>query len=228
MTPGEPSPWGPRSPGPSPDPYVEGYAGPWAAVPGAPQPSAPWGTPPPPWSTHVTDAQLRSLPPPVAVPGRPTTAYGQRPGVIALAVTLAVTGSMLWVCGLSLFLVVALALTQQLSPFGNEGYVFHVLDEAVLRMGDGLWVPLYGFPVASVVTGFLLLVGRPWTRLAHTAVGVASLAWAGWWLRDSLLGWFVVAVYVGTAVAVLWVPSVGRWYATRPARRRESTVALSG
>jgi uncharacterized membrane protein YjdF len=82
-------------------------------------------------------------------------------------------------------------------------------------MGDGLWVPLYGFPVASVVTGFLLLNRRPWTRVAHSAVGVASLGWAAWWLRDSLLGWLVVALYVGTAVAVLWVPSVGRWYAGR-------------
>jgi hypothetical protein len=37
-------------------------------------------------------------------------------------------------------------------------------------------------------------------------------------LRESLLTWLVVVVYVGTAVAVLWVPAVGRWYAARPHR----------
>ena len=118
-------------------------------------------------------------------------------------------------CGLSLFGVVALAGTDAMSSVGDDGVVFHTLDQFVLRMGDGLWVPLYGFPVASVVTGFLLLSGRPWARVAHSAVGVASLGWAGWWLRDSLLAWVVVALYVGISVAVLWAPSVGRWYASR-------------
>jgi hypothetical protein len=93
-------------------------------------------------------------------------------------------------------------------------------------MGDGLWVPLYGFPVASVVTGFLLLSARPWVRLAHSAVGVASLGWAGWWLRDSPVAWVVVALYVGISVAVLWAPSVGRWYESR-ARPRAGGVELN-
>ena len=136
--------------------------------------------------------------------------------MIGLAVTLAVTASLLWVCGLSLFLLVALAGTQAMSPVGEDGYVFHTLDEVLLRMSDGLWLPLYGFPVASVVTAFLLLARRPWARLVHSGVGVASLGWAGWWLRDSLLAWVVVVVYVGAAVAVLWTPAVGRWYAGRP------------
>ena len=73
---------------------------------------------------------------------------------------------------LSLFLLLAVAGTRALGPAGDDGVVFHLLDEAVLRMGDGLWVPLYGFPVASVVTGFCLLARRPWTRIAHTVLGV--------------------------------------------------------
>ncbi|RYZ27832.1 MAG: hypothetical protein EOP01_07210 [Propionibacteriaceae bacterium] len=133
--------------------------------------------------------------------------------------TLAVTASLLWVTGLSLFGVVALAGTDAMASAGDDGVVFHTLDQFVLRMGDGLWVPLYGFPVASIVTGFLLLTGRPWARVVHSVVGVATLGWAGWWLRDSLLAWVCVAVYVGLSVAVLWAPSVGRWYASRSGPR---------
>ena len=201
MAAGEISPWAPGASVPSADPYVGSYAGPWMPAPPVP----------------VTDEQLRGLPPPVPGPSwpGPPGVVDQRPALVGLAVTLAVTASLLWVCGLSLFGVVALAGIDEMSPVGDDGVVFHTLDQFVLRMGDGLWVPLYGFPVASVVTGFLLLTRRPWTRIAHSVVGVASLGWAAWWLRDSLLGWVVVALYVGTAVAVLWAPSVSRWYAGR-------------
>lgn len=210
MASGELSPWAPGAPHPSADPYAGSYVG-------------PWGPPP------VTDEVLQQLPPPVAgAPWSPSApAADQRPAVVGLAVTLAVTGSLLWVCGLSLFGLVALAGIQAMSPVGEDGVVFHTLDEFVLRMGDGLWVPLYGFPVAAIVTGFMLLARRPWARIAHSAVGVASLAWAAWWLRDSLLTWVVVTVYVGTAVAVLWAPSVGRWYASRPGRPRPVDYSLS-
>ena len=147
--------------------------------------------------------------------------------MVGLAVTLAVTGSLLWICGLSLFLLVAAAGTRALGPAGDDGVLFHLLDDAVLRMGDGLWVPLYGFPATSLVTGFCLLVRRPWTRIAHTAVGAAALGWSAWWLSDSLLMWFVVALYVGVAVAVLWIPSANHWYA-RPGRRPPTGVQLNG
>lgn len=220
MTTGELSPWAPGSPNPplGPDAGSTGgtYRGPWQPPSG---PSPTWG-PAPGWTDQPgpSDHELAQLPPPLvgAPPGPPQV--DQRPAVVGLAVTLAVTASLLWVCGLSLFLLVAVAATQAMSPTGADGYVFHTLDEAVLRMGDGLWVPLYGFPVASLVSGFLLLARRPWTRLAHTAVAVAALGWAAWWLRESLLVWVVVLVYVGTAVAVTWAPSVSRWYARRPRR----------
>lgn len=216
MASGEISPWAQGPPDPAADPYAGSYHGPWG-------PAAPVVPP-------VTDDQLRRLPPPLVgpAPSVPGLVADQRPAVIGLAVTLAVAGSLLWVCALSLFGLVALAGTQAMSPVGDDGVVFHTLDEFVLRMGDGLWVPLYGFPVASIVTGFLLLARRPWARLVHSAIGVASLGWAAWWLGDSLLTWVVVAVYVGTAVAVLWTPAVGRWYATRPGRSRPSRSQLYG
>lgn len=205
MASGELSPWAPgASSQPSTDPYTGSYHGPWGPAQDAPPP--------------VTDELLRRLPPPGAGPVRSVAAPAgdQRPALVGLAVTLAVTASLLWACGLSLFAVVALAGTQAMSAAGEEGVVFHTLDQFVLRMGDGLWVPLFGFPVASIVTAFLLLSRRSWTRVAHSVVGVGSLAWAGWWLRDSLLAWAAVAVYVVMSVAVLWAPSVGRWFAGRP------------
>jgi hypothetical protein len=216
VTTGEASPWGPGSSTTPGTPYPASYDGQWRPGPPA---GPPYWVPPSSWTAPpvVTDAQLRQLPPPVAPPPGPALA-DQRPAVIGLAVTLAVTASLLWVSGLSLFLLVAAAGTRALAPTGEDGVVFHLLDEVVLRMEDGLWVPLYGFPVASIVTGFCLLSRRPWARLAHSAVGVLSLGWAAWWLRESLLTWLVVVVYVGTAVAVLWVPAVGRWYAARPHR----------
>lgn len=212
MASGELSPWAPGgSPQPAGDPYAAAYHGPWG---------------PPVGPAPLPDDVLRQLPPPATGPVPPPGTV-QRPALVALAVTLAVTASLMWVCGLSLFGVVALAGTDAMSAVGDDGVVFHTLDQFVLRMGDGLWVPLYGFPVASIATGFLLLTGRPWARVAHSAVGVASLGWAGWWLRDSLLAWVAVAVYVGVSVAVLWAPSVGRWYASRP-RPRPARLELNG
>jgi hypothetical protein len=228
---GELSPWSAGSSPPSPNPYQGSYDGPWGPAPTGPPG---WPSTPPPWpagaSGPVSDEQLRRLPPPVPGPSwsAPARTGDQRPAVVALAVTLAVTGALVWVCALSLVGLVALVATRTMARNGDVGVVFHALDELVLRMGDGLWVPLYGFPVASIVTAFLLLGRRPWSRIAHSAVGLVALGWAAWWLRDSLLTWVVVAVYVATAVAVLWTPAVGRWYATRPARSRPSGHQLHG
>jgi hypothetical protein len=227
---GELSPWAQGAGQPPADPYQGSYDGPWMPAPTA---ATGWaGAPPPgtPGAGPVTDELLRRLPPPGPGPSwsasRPVG--DQRPVVVGLAVTLAVTGSLLWLCGLSLFGLVALAGTQSMSRAGEDGVVFHTLDEFVLRMGDGLWVPLYGFPVASLVTAFLLLSRRPWSRVAHSAVGVASLGWAGWWLRDSLLTWVVAVVYVGSSVAVLWTPAAGRWLAARSGRARRAHDRLDG
>ncbi len=242
MAAGELSPWaaGPVAPTgpPSGQPTGASYAGPW--VPSSTPPTyggygdvnpgqrGLYGGNLPPvvgaWAPRpLTDAELHRLPPPMV-----RAPADQRPAVIGLAVTLAVTAALLWVCALSLMWLVALAGTQAISPVSDDGYVFHTLDQFVLRMSDGLWVPLYGFPVASVVTGFLLLSRRPWARVAHSVLGVATLGWVGWWLRGSPLAWGVVTVYVGLSVAVLWAPSVGRWYADRPRRSRPGRQQLNG
>ena len=59
----------------------------------------------------LTNAQLRQLPPP-----SPPTAHGdaqpghyQRPAAITIAATLAVTGSLQWICGLTVLWLVLLA-----------------------------------------------------------------------------------------------------------------------
>ncbi len=209
---GPPIPYGAQPPGP---PYWGPSAPPY---PGA----QPGGTGPYP----VTDEQLRRLPPPsyppsVSVPGPGAASvagvYGraERPVVIGLATTLAVTASLLWLAGLTLGWAVAAAASEALLRSGDTGVTFHVLDSFADRMLDGLAVPLLLFPLASLVTGFLLLKRRPWTRLVHSGVGVLALAWAGWWLRHSLLEWGSVALYVGVAVGVLWTPAASRWYARR-------------
>ena len=182
----------------------------------------------------MSDAQLRQLPPP-AYPGpsrypvpawrpAPTSTWSspaaprdQRPVVVGLATTLAVTASLLWISGLSLGWLVAAAASGELYRSGETGLVFHTLRSFSDRMLDGLAIPLYVFPVASLVTGFLLLRRRGWTRVLHTVVGLLALSWSAWWLQHSLLQWGGIALYVGIAVAVLWTPAANRWYARPPA-----------
>jgi hypothetical protein len=188
---------------------------------------------PPPSYTPVpgpTDEQLRRLPPPpvapwpVAPPPRPLE---QRPAVVALATTLAVTASLLWVCALSLGWLVAVAGTDALDRSGSDGVAFHLLDGFTARLLDGLWVPLYLFPLTSLVTGFLLLLRRPWAPVLHTAVGLLALAWSAWWLRDALGQWMTLVVYVGVAVAVLWTPAARRWYRSSGQRGTSATVSAA-
>ena len=183
---------------------------------GAPQFQAPLAAGPRPVPAEV----LRALPPPLAAPVGPPVLPApagppQRPAVIALACTLAVMGSLQWICGLSLLWVTATVGTGAFAEVNDNGAVFHILNRFAYRMLDGLAVPLYLFPLASVVTGFLILSRRPWTRVVHTAVGVLALAWAAWWLQDSLLWWFSAAWYVAVACVVLWTPSASAWYRWR-------------
>lgn len=216
-----------RAPQVSGPPYAgPSFTGPDFAAPGftpvppptRASPPGPGFPPTPGWAAGsgagLTDEQLLRLPPPSAYPAgpQPVPLRLQRPAVVGLATTLAVTASLLWVCGLSLAWVVAVGATDALGRSGSEGALFHLLDRFRDRMLDGLAVPLFLFPATSVVTAFLLLTGRPWSRLLHTGVGVLALAWSAWWLRTSLLEWSTVALYVGVAVAVLWTPAANRWY----------------
>ena len=165
----------------------------------------------------------------MAVPGQPgwpgaagAWQHGQlqrqlpaRPAVIALACTLAVVASLQWICGLTLAWITATTTTSTFAELGDNGAIFHILNRFNYRMLDGLAVPLFGFPLLSLVTGFLILARRPWTRLLHTLVGVAALAWAAWWLHDNLLWWFSAAWYVVVACLVLWTPGATAWYRWR-------------
>ena len=162
---------------------------------------------------------LRALPAPTVpgptVPGPAPVGPPQRPAVIALGSTLAVLGSLQWICALSLLWVTATVGTGAFAEVNDNGAVFHILNRFSYRMLDGLAVPLYLFPLASLVTGFLVLTRRPWTRAVHTAVGVVALAWAAWWLREDLLWWFSAAWYVVVACLVLWTPAATAWYRWR-------------
>jgi hypothetical protein len=166
---------------------------------------------------QITDAQLRQLPPPSAPAWNGTAQPGQlpRPAGITIAATLAVTGSLQWICGLSFAWLAAIAGADTLGQSGTEGAVFHVLHRFDLRMTDGLALPLYLFPLAAMLTGFLILSQRPWTRVAHTAVGVAALAWSAWWLQNHLLWWAVAALYILISCLLLWTPGATRWYQRR-------------
>ncbi|WP_375424736.1 hypothetical protein [uncultured Friedmanniella sp.] len=148
-------------------------------------------------------------------PVLPVTGPPQRPAVIGLAATLAVTASLQWICGLSLIWVTAAVGSSTFDQLGDNGAIFHILRRFEDRMLDGLALPLFLFPLASLVTGFLVLSQRPWTRLAHTVVGLAALAWAAWWLQDNLLWWFSAAWYVVLGCLVLWTPGATAWYRWR-------------
>ncbi|SDT37230.1 hypothetical protein SAMN04488543_4008 [Friedmanniella luteola] len=188
----------------------------------------------PGWTGHPTPSAPPALPGGQAFPGYPRAGQApvpppplpgpvsagpvgppQRPAVIALGCTLAVLGSLQWICGLSLLWVTATVGTGAFAEVNDNGAVFHILNRFDARMLDGLAVPLYLFPLASLVTGFLVLSRRPWTRLAHSAVGLVVLAWAAWWLRDDLLWWFSAAWYIAVACLVLWTPAATAWYRWR-------------
>jgi hypothetical protein len=201
----------------------QGFAPPPSGAPQfqAPPPHQP-PLPYPPFPDLPVEARPRALPGP-RNPAPPTAAGPpQRPAVIALACSLAVVASLLWVCGLSLLWVTAVIGTGTFAQIGDNGAVFHILNRFNYRMLDGLAIPLYLFPLASFTTGFLILSRRRWTRALHTAVGLVALAWAGWWLQDNLLWWFSAAWYVVVACLVLWTPGATAWYRWRPSEHLRS------
>ncbi len=175
--------------------------------PSRPQFSAPTYAPVP-----LSDDQLRQLPPPPPPVGAARPPVVERPAGIALGATLAVTAGLQWCCGLALVWLTTVAGVAEFDRAGEQGALFHMLNRFNYRMLDGLAWPLFGFPLVSVVTGFLVLRARPWTRLVHSALGLVALAWSGWWLRDHLVWWAVVALYIALAVGVLWTPTASRWY----------------
>jgi hypothetical protein len=203
----------------------EGYAPPPSGPPQFQAPPTlqhqrPYSAPPTypyPPSAHSGQPSVVSAPAAGVRAPWPSTSAGppQRPAVIALGASLAVVASLQWICGLSLFWVAATVGTSTFAEIGDNGAVFHILNRFNYRMLDGLAVPLYLFPLASFVTGFLVLSRRRWARALHTALGVVALAWAAWWLQDALLWWFSAAWYVVVACLVLWTPGATDWYRWR-------------
>lgn len=188
---------------------------PTGAQPSQPYPPGLYPRPLPQVQPQVAPATAARQPWAPAAAGPP-----QRPAVIALGSSLAVVASLQWICGLSLFWVVATVGTGAFAQIGDNGAIFHILNRFNYRMLDGLALPLYLFPLASFVTGFLVLSRRRWARTVHTALGLAALAWAAWWLQDNLLWWFSAAWYVVVACLVLWTPAATDWYRWREHRER--------
>lgn len=203
----------PGVPPSSPPPVYGGYGGDLQSYghPAYGQPVAappqPWVTPTAAWSPELVGQAAWANP---ALPP-------QRPAVIGLAATLAITASLQWVCALSFCWLLATAGTQQLGTSGVDGGVYHILNRFNDRLLDGLAWPLYLFPAASFVLGFLLLARRSWARLTFTLVGAGALAWSAWWLRNDLVWWLAPAGYIAIAVLVLWSAPANRWYGWKPA-----------
>lgn len=152
----------------------------------------------------VTLAQLQTDQPP------------QRPAVITMAATLTVTASLQWVAGLTMLWLVAVAAGRQLGTSGADGAVFHIFSRFNDRMATGLAWPMYGFPLVSLLLGFLLPARGRWVRIALTAVGAVAVLWLAWLFLDNLVWFLVPGTYVVIVVALLWTTAANRWYGWNP------------
>lgn len=145
----------------------------------------------------------------------------QRPAAITFATTLMVTAGLQMAALIALVWLVILAGLESLSPTrAPDSGLYHMLNRAHLTLSEGLWVPLFGFPLAACVLGFLGLMRTAWPRIAITALGVACSAWIIWW--QSTTGWWralVVVVYIAVCVVLLWTPAATHWYRGEPASR---------
>lgn len=145
--------------------------------------------------------------------------------MITLSLTCAVLAALQFVCGLALLWMLALAAMAQLNTSDQvQSVLYYLLRPVTLRLAGGLAIPLFGFPLATVVGGLLLLRRRAWVRVVYTALGVVGLAWAAYWLRGNLTWWLPVAAYIGFCVGVVWTREVSRWYAAG----RPSASPVSG
>lgn len=179
-------------------------------APGYPPPVYPAPGMPAPWAAQ------QQLPHPGMPQDRPWPQPPQRPAVIALAATLAVTASLQFLGALTLAWLISLA-GRQLSTTGGEGALYHILNRFNDRMLNGLAWPLFGFPLAALVLGFLLPNRRPWVRLAFTVLGAAALLWMGWLFHSNLVWWLVPGIYVASTVGILWTSAASHWYRWQPA-----------
>lgn len=180
-----------------------------------PQPAVPSYFPPvpPPWSSPAMPS-----PPSPSAPGfaRPQPQPPERPAVVAMAATLAVTASLQFLAALTLLWLIAVAGDDELGTTGADGVMYHMLNRFDDRMVDGLAWPLYGFPLAALVLGFLLPTRRPWTRIAFSALGLVAVAWLAWLFRSDLVWLVVPGVYIAFSSGIVWMAAASRWYRWQP------------
>jgi hypothetical protein len=199
-----PGPPAPERPGVGPvpvGPYGQagyGPAHPAAYVPGPPSaPAQPTG-PMSPGGPYGTTRPARPM-----------------PAAIPVTICMTVTAGLLWPCALAAAWLLALAGEQELGGSNADLDIRTVLllNHFSARLLDGLAWPLFGFPLVAVVLAFLLVIRRPWPRIAYTAWGALTLGWLAWWLQDNLLAALSPAVYIAVAVLLVWLPSVTAWLA---------------
>jgi hypothetical protein len=135
-----------------------------------------------------------------------------RPLAIGVAIVLAVTGAVQWLCGVTLLWMVAVAFAGDIDTYGLDGVIFHALNRFHFRMLDGLVWPVYLVPLAALVFALAMLRRQRWARLGYTAVGVAALVLSAVWLQDTPILWLPVAAYIGLAVGLVWSAASNRWF----------------
>lgn len=151
-------------------------------------------------------------------PAAPVAPYGrvaqppQRPALVTMAATLAVTGSLQFLTGLTLLWLIAVAGNQELGTTGADGVMFHILNRFNDRMLTGLAFPLYLFPLGALALGLLLPTRRPWTRLAFSLLGLAAVAWLAWLFRYDLEWLILPGAYIAFCVGLVWTSAASRWY----------------
>lgn len=188
-----------------------------------PQSQPPYpGPPPAPWPGGQVPgygpARLPTTHPLPAYPGQvhqapPGPASSpQRPALVGMSTMMAVTASMLFMAALGFLWMLAWAGNESLD-YNTQGPLYYLMERFHLRLAQGLWVPLFGFPTATVGLAFCLLAHVRWARIAYTALAVAAVVWMAWTWHAQ--GGYLVApiVYIGFCVGILWVSSVSRWLA---------------
>lgn len=163
---------------------------------------------------------------------RPAAKGPQRPAQVTVAITLAVTGSMVWATGLAMSWLFATALQQSLNYNSNAGPIYYMVERFHLRMvGGGLAWPLFGFPLAAIVLAFFLLLRRRWPRIVFTALGAVSLLVTTVMVRGDLSLMWPAIVYIAFDCLLLWTPSITRWNSPEldaPEPSPETTLAERG
>lgn len=167
--------------------------------------------PPPVVGTHSGPQQPPGMPRPLQ-----SAPVDQRPLVVSLAVCMSTTAAMLFLCAFGFVWMIA-EVIRDTFDYNNpgEGVLFHIAERFHLSLMQGLLLPLLAFPLLTVVAGFLLLIRKPWPRMAYSLLGVAALGWASYWQQGELRVVIPAAIYIVFCILIVWHSSASRWYAGR-------------